>query len=224
MTGPVAPVLVAGVGNIFRRDDGFGVEVLRRLATPERRAGLPDRVELVDSGIRGLHLAYQLLDGYSALVLIDVTRRGGAPGELYLLEHDLSEQLGEDDVPVPDAHDMSPDTVLALLGSLATAAGEDRTAGLRRVLVVGCEPATLADGIGLSVPVAAAVERATATVIRVVHNLVAELTHTPLPEEIPHETPVDPRAADRYRPRGDGHASGSEALSGDQRDVSNRTA
>ena len=78
-------VLVAGVGNIFRSDDGFGVEVVRRL----RDADLPDGVELLDVGIRGMHLAYQLLDGYTALVLIDATARGGSPGELYLLEHDL---------------------------------------------------------------------------------------------------------------------------------------
>jgi hydrogenase maturation protease len=170
-------VLVAGVGNIFRSDDGFGVEVLRQLTTAERRAALPDCVELVDTGIRGMHLAYQLLDGYAALVLVDVTQRGGAPGELYLLEHDLAEGPDEDAIPIPDAHDMSPDTVLALLGSLATAAGEDRTAGLRRVLVVGCEPATLADGIGLSTPVAASVERAAVAVTQVVCDLARQLTN-----------------------------------------------
>ena len=169
-------VLVGGVGNIFLSDDGFGVEVVRRLAERE----LPAGVEVVDVGIRGMHLAYQLLDGYAALVLVDTAARGGAPGQLYLLEHDLSavRAPGHDavhDLTVPDAHDMSPDTVLALLGSLATAAGQEPTAGLRRVLVVGCEPASTEDGIGLSDPVAAAVDRAATAVTRVVTELLAEL-------------------------------------------------
>jgi hydrogenase maturation protease len=166
-------VLVAGVGNIFLSDDGFGVEVIRRLAERE----LPAGVELVDVGIRGMHLAYQLLDGYAALVLVDTTARGGEPGQLYLLEHDLSaiKAPDQDNIAVPDAHDMSPDTVLALLGSLATSAGQPPTAGLRRVLVVGCEPATTEDGIGLSDPVAASVDRAATAVTRVVTDLLTEL-------------------------------------------------
>jgi hydrogenase maturation protease len=171
MTGPKGGVLVAGIGNIFQSDDGFGVEVIRRLAPhPER---MPDGVELLDVGIRGMHLAYQLLDGYSALVLVDATARGGRPGELYLLEHDLSArpEPGGPDVPVPDAHDMTPDAVLALLGTLATASGQHPTAGLRRVLVVGCEPTTVEDGMGLSEPVEAAVDRAATAVVRVVTDL-----------------------------------------------------
>jgi len=177
--GPVNAILVAGVGNIFLSDDGFGVEVVRRLAERE----LPAGVEVVDVGIRGMHLAYQLLDGYTALVLVDTTARGGAPGQLYLLEHDLSAVRAPgddsvDDLAVPDAHDMSPDTVLALLGSLATSAGLEPTAGLRRVLVVGCEPASTADGIGLSDPVLAAVDRAATAVTRVVAELLAELAPT----------------------------------------------
>ncbi|HEY4006670.1 MAG TPA: hydrogenase maturation protease [Pseudonocardia sp.] len=171
MTAAVGTVLVAGVGNIFRTDDGFGVEVGRALAA----RGLPDGAELVDVGIRGMHLAYQLLDGYTALILIDITARGGKPGELYLLEHDLS-ALGEqsaDEVPVPDAHDMSPDTVLTLLASLAVASGLEPTAGLRRVLVVGCEPASVADGMGLTEPVAASVDRAATAVLKVLDELLA---------------------------------------------------
>jgi hydrogenase maturation protease len=180
----VNAVLVAGIGNIFMTDDGFGVEVVRRLSERE----LPAGVELVDVGIRGMHLAYQLLDGYAALVLVDTTARGGEPGQLYLLEHDLSQiQAPADDpaddsvdnISVPDAHDMGPDTVLALLGSLATASGQTPTAGLRRVLVVGCEPASTEDGIGLTDPVAASVDRAATAVTRVVAELLAELVPTP---------------------------------------------
>ena len=168
-----ARVLVAGVGNILMCDDGFGVEVVRRLTAPDAPA-LPPDVEVIDIGIRGMHLAYQLLDGYSGLLLVDACERGGKPGELYLLEHDLSasRQAGEEDSPVgvPDAHGMTPDAVLALLASLATASGLEPTAGLRRVLVLGCEPATAEDGMGLSEAVAAAVPKA----VKAVHNVLAE--------------------------------------------------
>ena len=78
-------VLVAGIGNTFLSDDGFGVEVVARLRGRE----LPAHVELVDTGIRGMHLAYQLLDGYDVLVLVDAVARGSDPGTLYVLEHDL---------------------------------------------------------------------------------------------------------------------------------------
>jgi hydrogenase maturation protease len=170
-------VLVAGIGNIFRSDDGFGVEVARRLAASDGPA-LPEHAELVDIGIRGMHLAYQLLDGYAALVLIDATARGGAPGELYLLEHDLTATPPPAEGTVPDAHDMTPDAVLGLLGSLSAAAGLGPTAGLRRVLVVGCEPATTADGIGLSAPVASAVDRAATATVGLATDLLTELEPT----------------------------------------------
>ena len=170
-----AAVLVAGIGNMLMSDDGFGVQVIGQLTAPDAEP-LPADVEVVDIGIRGMHLAYQLLDGYQFLVLVDATERGGSAGELYLLEHDLS---GAGDAPsaeempvgVPDAHGMTPDAVLALLASLATASGQDPTAGLRRVLVIGCEPAGTEDGIGLSEPVAAAVPKAA----KAVRNVVAEL-------------------------------------------------
>jgi hydrogenase maturation protease len=176
-------VLVAGVGNVLKSDDGFGVEVVRRLADQQ----LPADVEIVDIGIRGMHLAYQLLDGYRALLIVDATARGGTPGELYLLEHDLSGTPDPDAPPVgiPDAHGMTPDAVLALLSSLATASGQEPTAGLRRVLVLGCEPATTEDGIGLSEPVAASVDRAA----RAVHQVLAQLT----PDDTRDDTKDDTR-------------------------------
>ncbi|MQA76737.1 MAG: hydrogenase maturation protease, partial [Solirubrobacterales bacterium] len=76
-------ILVAGVGNVFCGDDGFGVAVAEHLAA----ATLPAGVELSDYGIRGIHLAYQLLDGYDLLVLVDAVQRGGEPGTVYLIEH-----------------------------------------------------------------------------------------------------------------------------------------
>ena len=134
-------VLVAGVGNVFLGDDGFGVEVARRLAaTP-----LPDGVKVVDFGIRGVHLAYELLDQqYDTTVLVDATPRGGDPGTVYLLEPDL-QTLGADP-EAADAHAMSPDAVFGLLRRLGGTPG--------RVLVVGCEPARAEEEMGLSDEVA----------------------------------------------------------------------
>lgn len=85
--------LIAGIGNVFLGDDGFGVETLRALSAHP----LPQHVEAVDFGVRGVHLAYQLLDGYDTVVLVDATARGGAPGTLYLIE------VGEEDVGAPRA-------------------------------------------------------------------------------------------------------------------------
>jgi hydrogenase maturation protease len=163
-------ILVAGIGNVFLSDDGFGVEVARRLATQELAPG----IEVVDVGIRGMHLAYRLLDGYHAVVLVDTVRHGGAPGTLYLLEHDLDEPADapEFDAPQFDAHGMDPASVLAMLDALAAGVGVARPVG--RVLVVGCEPARLDEGIGLSDPVAAVVDRAAQAVVDLVTDLLSE--------------------------------------------------
>lgn len=153
-------VLVAGVGNVFLSDDGFGVEVVRAL-----HGRLPG-VEMVDTGIRGMDLAYRLLDGYDVLVLVDATRRGGAPGTVYTLEHDL------DSTPPSaalDGHGMDPAAVLGLVDGLAASMDVGRPVG--RVLVVGCEPAVLDEGIGLSPPVAAAVEPAARAVVDLVSEI-----------------------------------------------------
>ncbi|MDN5914934.1 MAG: hydrogenase maturation protease [Pseudonocardia sp.] len=159
-------VLVAGIGNVFFSDDGFGVEVATRLAA---RGGLGARVEVCDVGIRGVHLAYRLLDGWAGLVLVDVVRRGGPPGTLHRLEHTF-DALDDEPAGAPmDGHDMSPDVVLGLLRDLALATGVGRPVG--RVLVLGCEPARLDSGIGLSAPVAAAVEPALTAVDELVSML-----------------------------------------------------
>jgi hydrogenase maturation protease len=157
----VGRVLVAGVGNVFLSDDGFGVEVVRALA-----GRLPDGVSLVDTGIRGMDLAYRLLDGYEVLVLVDATKRGGVPGTLYTLEHDLHAPPAG---AALDGHGMHPAAVLDLVAGLAESMDLGRPVG--RVLVVGCEPAVLTEGIGLSPPVAAAVEPAASAVIALVEEL-----------------------------------------------------
>ncbi|MQA85705.1 MAG: hydrogenase maturation protease [Streptosporangiales bacterium] len=144
-------VLVAGVGNVFLGDDGFGVEVARRLAAEP----LPDGVEVADFGIRGVHLAYQLLDGYDALILVDSVSRGGEPGTVYVLEPDLDavEPAGSNaETPLMDAHGMTPDAVFSLLKALG--------GSVDRALIVGCEPAEITERMGLSETVGAAVEPA----------------------------------------------------------------
>ncbi|MFJ9024805.1 hydrogenase maturation protease [Streptomyces sp. NPDC102259] len=157
LPAPAAPrTLVAGIGNIFLRDDGFGVETARRLAERDLR-DLPGQVEVVDIGVRGVHLAYQLLDGYDTLVLVDATARGEAPGTLYVIEHDVGGWSPPPGTPPLDGHRMTPDAVLALLGTLCAGTGGEPP---RRVLVVGCEPATVDEGIGLSPPVSDAVPEA----------------------------------------------------------------
>lgn len=162
-------ILIAGIGNIFWGDDGFGVEVARALTGRAYPAG----VQVSDFGIRGLDLAYTLLD-YETLVLVDAVPRGGAPGTLYLIEPDLSgfdHQQGVDAGRAGlDAHSMDPVKVLAFARTLG--------ARLPSVLLVGCEPAPVNDAddyaemqMGLSVPVQAAVVEA----VQMIDTLVEKL-------------------------------------------------
>ena len=151
-------ILVAGVGNIFLGDDGFGPEVVSHLAGEAQP--LPIQAQLVDYGIRGMHLAYDLLEGYNALVLIDARPGPGEPGELVVLE------IGPGDVPAGefDAHGMDPVAVLAALPDLG---GQ-----LPPTYLVGCRPAELAEGIGLTPAVQNAVPAAAAAVRRLVRELI----------------------------------------------------
>jgi hydrogenase maturation protease len=155
-------VLVAGIGNIFLGDDGFGVEVVSRMSGRAR----PEGVSVADYGIRGVHLAYELLDGYDALILIDAMPMGQVPGTVAIIEPDLDLLIGGDGTgpgPAMDAHSMSPAVVLATLASLGGEVG--------RVLVVGCEPSVIEEGIGLSAPVSAAVDSA----VEAVYEALTEL-------------------------------------------------
>jgi hydrogenase maturation protease len=144
--------LIAGIGNIFLSDDGFGVEVARRLAAQP----LPPGVRVEDFGIRGVHLAYELLDGYDSLVLVDAVPMGEKPGTVAVIQPESDSSLsGRDEaVPVVDAHSMDPGVVLATLARLG--------GHVERIYVVGCQPANLQEGIGLSPPVAEAVDAAVA--------------------------------------------------------------
>ena len=157
-------ILVAGIGNIFLGDDAFGSEVARRLI--ERRS-LPVEARVVDFGIRGFDLTYALLDGYDVTVFVDATPRGAEPGTLYTIEPDLRE-LDETDAQAAlvEPHGMNPLKVLAVVKSMG---GQ-----LKRILLVGCEPAPLEseEGVmGLSEPVEAAVDEA----VEMVEALVADI-------------------------------------------------
>jgi hydrogenase maturation protease len=150
-----ADVLVAGVGNIFLGDDGFGPEVVRHLGAPEQPP-LPEPVRLVDYGIRGLHLSYDLLEGYSALIIVDAMPGLGRPGEIRVVAVDPEDVTASKDPHGPDPHGMDPRAVLSGLPALGGA--------LPPTYVVGAQPANLEEGIGLSDPLRAAVPVAGAAI------------------------------------------------------------
>jgi len=156
-------ILIAGIGNIFLGDDAFGVEVVQRLAARK----LPERVKAVDFGIRGFDLAYALLDGSDVTILVDACPRGGEPGSLYVIEPDLNSLDAPDAQQASvDAHSMNPMNVIRLAISMG---GE-----LKRILLIGCEPATLGpeEGqMGLSEPVSAAVDQA----VTLIENLLDKI-------------------------------------------------
>jgi len=155
-----ASVLVAGIGNIFLSDDGFGVEVASRL----KQRGVPPGARVDDFGIRGVHLAYELLEGYDAAVLIDAVDLREPPGTVVLIEPELGPD--GDGSATFDAHSMSPDVVL---GTLARLGGT-----IERIFVVGCQPACLDEGMGLSDPVERAVDDAVELCSRLVSDLLQE--------------------------------------------------
>jgi hydrogenase maturation protease len=132
-------VLVAGIGNMFLGDDGFGPEVIRHLQAAGQPA-LPDDVHLADYGIRGLHLCYDLLDGYAALILIDALPGAGCPGEVTVLAVDAQDFASTD--AGYDPHGMNPVAVLSGLPALGGT--------LPPTYVVGTQPMDLGQGIGLS--------------------------------------------------------------------------
>ncbi len=158
-------VLIAGIGNIFHGDDGFGVAVAQRLAASE----WPEHVRVVDFGIRAIDLAFALLDGCDLTILVDATARGRAPGTLYVIEPDVNSVLTHTDGVCVNSHSLDPVKVLTLAKGMG--------ARLNRILVVGCEPLVLEneeDGyIGLSRAVEAAVDPA----VEMIRNLVQEFEH-----------------------------------------------
>jgi hydrogenase maturation protease len=147
-------MLVAGIGNIFLSDDGFGVEVARRLG----EAAMPANTIVADFGIRGIHLAYEILDGaYDEVVIVDAYAHGAPPGTIVVFEPDADAAAGD---TVADAHALDPASVLRFVRRLG--------GSVPRIVVVGCEPETIEEGIGLSEAVSAAVQEAAGTVMSLV--------------------------------------------------------
>jgi hydrogenase maturation protease len=154
-------ILVAGIGNSWLRDDGFGGEVARRLAGRE----LPAGVTVADFGTGGLDLAYEVMRGYDALVLIDVSRQGEPPGTLYVMEADEADvAAGIADGDMIDPHAMDPESVLRFVKAVGGWPG--------KVIVIACEPDDVEEvGIGLSGPIAASIDRAVELVLETIAGL-----------------------------------------------------
>jgi len=186
-------MLVAGVGNIFFSDDAFGCEVVRRLAKED----LPEGVVVADFGIKGVHLAYELLEGYDTIIVVDAAPCGGRPGDLYLIEPKLEEiaesplvqAASEGESALIDAHGLEPDAIFGMLKALGGNVG--------RALVVGCEPENIEDGLGLSATVEAAVEPAVARLVDIIHRVHnrQELELSVLAAKGPIEAPTGGRDA-----------------------------
>jgi len=157
----VRRILVAGIGNAWLRDDGFGGEVARRLDQLE----LPEGVAVMDVGTGGLDLAYEVMRGYDALVMLDVSRQGGEPGTLYVMEADEDSVDGAiEDGEVINPHGMDPQTVLRFVKSIGAWPG--------KVVVIACEPEAVEEmGWGLTESVQGAVERAVSLVVETVGEL-----------------------------------------------------
>lgn len=160
-------LLIAGLGNVFKGDDAFGIEVVQRLA----QATLPARVEVVDFGIRGIDLTYALMDDYDMAVLVDTFQQGGAPGTVYVVEPEpqTPETADPEDLMLTP-HELDPAKVLRMVRAM--------DGRCRRLVLVGCEPETFGDEMdgkmGLSTPVAAAVEEGVKAVESLIEEMLAE--------------------------------------------------
>jgi hydrogenase maturation protease len=153
-------ILVAGIGNAWMKDDAFGGEVAKRLLEGE----LPPGVTVLDFGTGGLDLAYEVMRGYDGLILVDVSRQGGEPGTLYVMEPDPAEVEVIDNGQVVNPHGMDPQTVLRFVKTVGGWPG--------LVRVVACEPEIVEEmGLGLT----SEVERAVDGAVRLVGEQIAEL-------------------------------------------------
>ena len=155
-------ILIAGIGNIFLGDDGFGCEVLKHLIA----RSWPDNVRVVDFGIRGFDLSFALLDGYDVTILVDATPRGGVPGTLYKIDPELSElETLDRDAPVVETHGMNPLKVLSMVKSMG---GQ-----FKKLLLIGCEPETFGPEEGL-MELSASVQAAVPEAVKLIESVVAD--------------------------------------------------
>ena len=129
-------ILIAGIGNIFLGDDAFGCEVVKEL----QQRSWPENVRVEDFGIRGFDLAYAVLDGYDITIFVDAIARGESPGTLYTIEPEVNdlEALG---AGVLETHSIKPSSVLQMVKTMG--------GSFKKILLVGCEPATFGGEEGL---------------------------------------------------------------------------
>jgi hydrogenase maturation protease len=158
---PTRQILVAGIGNAWMKDDGFGSEVIKVLS----QRAMPDGVSVVDFGTGGLDLAYEVMRGYDALVIVDVSRQGGEPGTIYVIEPDEAEvEGGIEDGEAINPHGMDPKTVLRFVKSVGGWPG--------KVVIVACEPTSVERmGMELSEEVGGAIEDAVDSVLEQIAEL-----------------------------------------------------
>jgi len=186
--GGARRVLVAGVGNVLLGDDGFGVAVVRRLLSGGDP--LPSWARVADFGTRAVHLAYELLEDYDGLILVDAMARGRKPGSVFVFEPAGAELDATGlEAPMLDAHSLHPAAVLRMACGLG--------ARLRWVRVVGCEPADLEEGIGLSEHVERAVEAGAKLVRHLLRVHAEEVAH---PAARPSESNVNESNPNEEKP------------------------
>jgi hydrogenase maturation protease len=158
-----ARVLVAGVGNVLRRDDGFGVAVAQRLVA---EGSLPESVDVIETGTGGLSIVQQLMDGYQTLIVVDVVDRGAEPGTVFLLQPEVPEPgtltADEARATFSNLHLAEPSRVFLLARALGVLP--------EQVLIVGCQPQDCEE---LSAELSAPVEAAVAVAGRRIRELVA---------------------------------------------------
>ncbi|HLY71530.1 MAG TPA: hydrogenase maturation protease [Puia sp.] len=154
-------VMIAGVGNLFMKDDAFGVEVVKKMMQKE----FPEGVEIKDFGTGGLKLAYDLMKGYDGLILLDASKRGGSPGTLYVIEPDEKEfQSSLEEGDTIDPHGGDPLTVLRFVKAFGSWPA--------KVMIVACEPASTDEfEMGLSDSVKASVDKAIEFVNEIINGI-----------------------------------------------------
>lgn len=160
-------MLVAGMGNDLRQDDGFGIAVIRRFEA----VGVPEGVGVYESGIAGIGLVQELMDGYEALIIVDATDRGAEPGTVFLLEADVPAQ---EELTEESRQEFLADTHLAVPSQALTLA---RAIGVlpRSVYILGCQPKECGLGMELSAPV----ERGVTEAVGRLREITTRLIHEP---------------------------------------------
>jgi hydrogenase maturation protease len=153
-------ILVAGIGNVFKGDDGFGVEVAHALS----RCTLPADVDVVDFGIRGIDLAFAITGGCETVILIDALQRNGKPGTVCVIQPDEADLHGS--AVAVQGHNLDPLSVLRWASEMVDE--------LPTVYVVGCEPAEVPDENDLAEGLSPPVQAAVGTAVELIRQLIAQ--------------------------------------------------